>query len=110
MDVLLKLVVTDVNEPIWNDKIGSSPGCSNHELWEFTVLRDMGQEKSKVWTLNLKKAHFQLFKEFISRTPWETGLRDKRVEKIFEDAFHRVQEIVMPRCKESGKEDKSQHG
>lgn len=74
-----------------------------------SVLRDMGQEKSKIWTLNFKKAHIQPFKELNSRIPWETVLEDKRVEKIFEDAFRRVQEIVILRCKESGKEEKRQH-
>lgn len=71
-------------------------------------MRDM--EKSKIWTLSFKKAHFQLFKEVNIRIPWETALRNKRVEKIFEDAFHRVQEIVIPRCNESRKtREKRQH-
>lgn len=88
-----------VSEPIWKVKIGSSPGCKDHALEESAVLRDIGQEKSKIWTLNFKKAHFQLFKELNSRIPGETALGDKRVKKIFEDAFHRVQEIVILRCK-----------
>lgn len=74
MDVLLNLEVTNVSEPIWNVRIGRSSGFKDHALGEFTVLRDMGQEKSKIWTLNFKKAHFQLFKELNSRIPWETAL------------------------------------
>jgi len=38
---------------------------------EFTVLRDMGKARSIV--LNFRKATFQLFKELVSRTPWETS-------------------------------------
>ncbi|KFP99488.1 hypothetical protein N329_04107, partial [Haliaeetus albicilla] len=71
--------------------------------------RDMGQAKSTVRTLNFRKAKFQLFKELVNRTPWETALRDKGAKQswqIFKDAFHRVQELSVLRCKKSGKEGK----
>jgi len=67
----------------------------------------VGQANSKVRTLNFWKANFQLFKEFISKTPWETVLRDKGAEQswqIFKDTFHKAQELSIPRCKKSGKE------
>ncbi|KAK4816396.1 hypothetical protein QYF61_016713 [Mycteria americana] len=78
-------------------KIEGSLGCSDHALVEFAVLRETGQAKSKVRTLNFRKAKFQLFKE------------DKGAEQswqIFKDAFHRAQELSIPRCKKSGKEGK----
>ncbi|KAK4830418.1 hypothetical protein QYF61_011042 [Mycteria americana] len=62
-DVILDLLVTNASELIGDVKIGGSLGCSDHALVEFTVLRDMGQEKNKVSTLNFRKAKFQLFKE-----------------------------------------------
>ncbi|KFW69345.1 hypothetical protein AS28_06177, partial [Pygoscelis adeliae] len=71
--------------------------------------RDMGQAKSKVRTLNFRKAKFHLFKELVSRAPWEIALRDKGAKQswqIFKDAFHRAQELSIPRCKKSGKEGK----
>ncbi|KFQ99133.1 hypothetical protein Y956_03969, partial [Nipponia nippon] len=71
--------------------------------------RDKGQVKSTVRTLNFRKANFQLYKELINRTPWETALRDKGAEQswqIFKDIFHRVQELSIPSCKKSGKEGK----
>jgi len=74
---------------------------------EFAVLRD--QMKSKVRTLNFRKAKFQLLKELVSRTPWETSVRDKEAEQswqTFKNAFHRAQELLIPRCKRSGKEGK----
>ena len=40
-------------------------------------MRDMGKARSTVRTLNFRKANFQLFKEFISRTPWEMVFRDR---------------------------------
>ncbi|GAB0186222.1 mitochondrial enolase superfamily member 1 [Grus japonensis] len=103
------LLVSNASELICDVKIGGSLGCSDHALVEFTVLRDMGQVKSKGRTLNFRKANFQLFKELVNRTPWETALRDKGAEQswqIFKDPFHRAQELSIPRCKKSGKEGK----
>ncbi|KFR07546.1 hypothetical protein Y956_13252, partial [Nipponia nippon] len=71
--------------------------------------RGMGLAKSKVRTLNFRKANFQLFKELVNKTPWETALRDKGAEhsyQIFKEAFHRGQELSILRCKKSGKESK----
>jgi len=65
--------------------------------------------KSKVKTLNFRKAKFLVFKELLSRIPCETTLRDKGAEQswqIFKDAFHRAQEPSIPRCKKSGNEGK----
>ncbi|KFQ80133.1 hypothetical protein N335_04342, partial [Phaethon lepturus] len=71
--------------------------------------RDMGQVKHEVRTLNFRKANIQLFRELVSKTPWETALRDKGAEQswqIFKDTFHRVQELSIPRGKKSRKECK----
>ncbi|KAM6103455.1 uncharacterized protein LJ206_014212 [Theristicus caerulescens] len=108
-DAILDLVVTNVSELIGDVRIGGSLGYSDHTPVEFTVLRDKGQVKSIVRTLNFRKANFQLFEELINRTPWEMALRDKGAEQswqIFKDAFHRAQELLIPRCKKSGKEGK----
>ena len=102
-------MVTNASELIGDVKIGGSLGCSDDALVEFTVLRDMGQVKSKVRTLNFRKAKFQLFKESVNGTPWETALRDKGAEQswqIFKDAFHRAQELLIPSWKKLGKEGK----
>jgi len=101
IDVLAVLI----NELISDIKIGGSLGCSDHALVKFTVLRDVGKVRSMVRTLNFRKANFQLFKELVSRTPWETVLRDRGEQtwQILKDAFHRVQDPSVPRCKKSGK-------
>ncbi|KAK4817941.1 hypothetical protein QYF61_002785 [Mycteria americana] len=104
-----RLTAYGASELIGDVKIGGSLGCSDHALVEFAVLRDMGQVKSKVRTLNFRKANFQLFKEVVNRTPWETALRDKGAEqswRIFKDAFHRAQKLSIPMCQKSGKEGK----
>ncbi|KAK4830133.1 hypothetical protein QYF61_008560 [Mycteria americana] len=67
-DAILDLMVTNASELIGDVKIGGSLGCSDHALVEFAVLRDMGQAKKKVRTLNFGKANFQLFKDL----HWQT--------------------------------------
>ncbi|KFZ67293.1 hypothetical protein N338_10186, partial [Podiceps cristatus] len=62
-----------------------------------------------VRTLHFRKVKFQLFKELLSRTPWETVLGDKGAEQswqILKDAFPRAQELSVPRCRKSGREGK----
>ncbi|PKU42375.1 hypothetical protein llap_7322 [Limosa lapponica baueri] len=106
-DEILDLLVTNAIKLIGDIKIGGSLGCSDHALLEFAVLSDMGQEKNKVRTLNSRKANF--FKELVSRTPWETALRDKGAEQswqVVKDAFHIEQDLSFSRCKKSGEEGK----
>ncbi|OPJ69932.1 hypothetical protein AV530_015446 [Patagioenas fasciata monilis] len=106
---VMDLMATNASELIGDVKIGGSLGCSDHTLMEFVVLRDVGQVKSKVRTLNFRKANFQFFKELLNRMPWETVHRDKGSEQSwqnFKDAFHRAQELSIPRCKKSSKEGK----
>ena len=107
--MILDLMVTKAHELISDIKIGGSLGWSDHALVEFAVLRDMGQAKSTVRTLNFRKAKFQLFKELVNRTPWEAALRDKGAEQswqIFKDAFQRAQKLSIPSYKKSGKDGK----
>jgi len=108
-DAILDLTVTNASELISDVKHGGSLGCNDHVLVEFTVPREKGQVKSKFRILNFGKAKFQLFKELVNMAPWETALRDKKAEQswqIFKDALHRVQELLIPRCKKRGKEGK----
>jgi len=108
-DAILDLLVPNESELISDVKTGGSLGCSDHALVDFAVLRSMDQVKSKVRTLNFRKATFQLSKKLVNRTPWETALRDRGAEQgcqIFKDIFHRTQECPIPRCKKSGKKGK----
>ena len=48
------------------------------------------QVKSKVKTLNFRRVRFQVFKEQVDGTPWETVLRDKGAEgswQLFKAVF-----------------------
>jgi len=51
-------VITNSSELISGVTFGGSLGCGDHALVEFAVLRDMGQAKSKVRTLNFRKTKF----------------------------------------------------
>jgi len=62
-------MLINASELISDIKTGSSLGCNDHALVEFTVLRDMGKTRSIVRNLHFRKANFQLFKELVSRTP-----------------------------------------
>ena len=73
--------------------------CSDHAIIEFMLQRDKRQAKSKIRTLNFRKADFQLFRELVNKIPWETGLMGKGTEQswqIFKEAFFRVQELSIP--------------
>jgi len=90
---MLDLMFINASKLISNVKIGGSLGCSDHALVEFTVLRNMGKARSIVRTLNFRKANFKLYKELVSRTHWETVLRNRGAEQswqIFKDVFHRA--------------------
>ncbi|PKU32166.1 nedd4-binding protein 2-like 2 [Limosa lapponica baueri] len=79
-DVILDLMVTNANELIGDVKTGGSLGCSGHALVELTVLRNMGQGKGKIRTLNFRKAKFLLFKELVNGSR-ETALKDEGAEQ-----------------------------
>ena len=70
----------------------------------------MRQAKCKIRTLSFRKANFQPFRELVNKTPWETVLMGKGAEQswqIFKEAFFSAQELSIPRCSKSGKEDET---
>ena len=106
---VLDLLLTHINEPIGDIRIGGCLGCSDHVMVGFTSLKNIGQAKSKIRKLNFRKANFQLFRELVNKMPWETVLKSEVVEQswqIFKEAFLRAQELSIPRCRKSGKEGK----
>lgn len=70
----------------------------------------MGQVKSRVRTLSFKRANFQLFKELVDVTSWETALRNKEAEhsqQLFKDIFLKAQVFSIPMYKKLGKEGRT---
>ncbi|GAB0178027.1 hypothetical protein GRJ2_000268000 [Grus japonensis] len=105
-EMLRDPLLTNMDELIRDVKTGGSLGCSNHALVEFTILRNMGQLRSRIRTLNFRRTNFQLFKELVDGTPWETALRNKGAEQsyqLFKDVFLRMQKLSIPTYKKSEK-------
>lgn len=65
IEILLDLVLTNAEELIKEDKIGCCLGCSDNDLVQLVISRNMGLAKSQVRTMNLRKVIFQLFKEIV---------------------------------------------
>ena len=74
-------------ETIKGVKVGGSPGCSDHALVKFVILRNMCLAKSGVRTLNFGRANFKLFKELLAKIPWDAVLKDKDVEESWLQGF-----------------------
>ena len=94
-DAFLDLVLTDAEELIKELKVGAILGCRDHALVQFEMVRATGPAKSKVRTLNFRRAHLRLFKGLLGEILWEAVLRDKGVEQswqLFKDSFVRVQD------------------
>ena len=105
---VLDLLLTHINEPIGDIRIGGCLGCSNHAMVEFTLRRALRQVKSNR-KLNFRTANFQLFRELIKKTPWETVLMGKGMQQrwqIVKEAFFKAQELSIHRCSRSRKEGK----
>ena len=60
---MLDLLHTNVSDLIGGIRIGGCLGCRDHEVEAFTLLRDMGQTKSKIKMLNFREDKFQLLGE-----------------------------------------------
>jgi len=66
------------------------------------ILRNMGLAKSKIRSLNFRRANFPIFKELLDGILWETVLRDKRKKqnwRLFKDTFLTALELSIPQHK-----------
>lgn len=100
---MLDLLLTNAEELIREVKTGSSMGCSDHALVEFSILRVTGWAESSVKTLSLRKANFWLIKALLCEIPWETVIRDKGPnESGVLKTFFWEQELSILTCKKLG--------
>lgn len=76
-DEILHWLLTDTSDTM----IGVCVNCSASEMVEFTHLRDIRKMKIKIKMPNFRKVTFQLLRELVNKTPWETALKDKQVEQ-----------------------------
>lgn len=91
----------------WWHRIGGCLSCSGCTVVEFNLLKDIRQAKSKIRKFNFRKVKFYFFRELVNKTPWESVLKDQKVEQIwqiFKEAFTCAQELSITRCRKSEKE------
>ncbi|PKU30860.1 dtw domain-containing protein 2 [Limosa lapponica baueri] len=63
----LDLVLTNKEGLVGNVKLKGSLGCSDHEMVEFKILRTVRRVRSKLTTLDLRRAEFGLLRDLLGR-------------------------------------------
>ena len=103
---MLDLVFNNKEGLMGNVKLRGSLGCSDHEIVEFKMLRAARRVHSKLTTLDFRRADFDLFRDLLSRVPWDKALEERGAQEswlIFEDHLLQAQERCIPTKRNSGK-------
>jgi len=103
---LLDLVLTNKEGLVEDAKVGGRLGCSDHEMVEFRILRGGSRAKSRIKTLDLRRANFALFKELLGGIPWARALEGRGVQEcwsLFKYHFLHAQDWCIPLRKKSRK-------
>jgi len=82
-------------------------------LVEFTLLRDTEKARGIVNAPDFRKADFQVCKELVSRTPWESVLRVRGAEQtwqIFKDASIERKSSQSPDERNQARKGRDMHG
>jgi len=74
---MLNLVLTNKEGLVGNVKVKGSLGFSDHEMVEFNILRAARRLHSKLTTLDFRRADFGLFRDLLSRVPWDKALEGR---------------------------------
>ncbi|PKU48078.1 glycerol kinase [Limosa lapponica baueri] len=105
-EVMLDLVLSKKDGLVGNVKLKGSLGCSDHEMVEFKILRAARRVRSKLTTLEFRRADFGLLRDLLGKVTWEKVLKRRGVQEswlVFKDHLLQAQEQCIPRKKESGK-------
>jgi len=87
-------------------KAGDSLGCSDHEMFEFRILRRGSRAISRIKTLDFRRANFGLFKELLGGIPWVRALEGRKVQEnwlLFKHHFFHAEDQYIPLSKKSSK-------
>ena len=57
-----------------NVKLKDSLGCSDCEMVAFKILMAVRRAHRKLTTLDLRREDFGLFRDMLSRVPWDKAL------------------------------------
>ncbi|GAB0204992.1 hypothetical protein GRJ2_002964800 [Grus japonensis] len=106
---MLDLILTNKEGLVGDVKLKGSPGCSDHEMVEFKILRAARRAHSKLTTLDFRRADFGLFRDLLGRIPWDKALEGRGAQDswlIFKGHLLQAQEGCIPTKRKSGKNTK----
>ncbi|XP_068531176.1 uncharacterized protein [Anas acuta] len=105
--VLLDLVLSNRDGLVSDVKVGGSLGCSDHEMVEFQIELGKGSKaKSRIATLDFRRANFDLFWDLLGSISWDRLLEGKGAcesSATFKQHFFHAQGQCIPRNRKSGK-------
>jgi len=70
---MLYLVLINKEGLVGNVKVKGSLGCSDHEMLDFKTLRVARRLRSKLTTLDFRRADFGLLRDLLNRIQWDKG-------------------------------------
>ncbi|GAB0207625.1 hypothetical protein GRJ2_003228200 [Grus japonensis] len=106
---MLDLVLTNKEGLVGDVKLKGSLGCSDHEMVEFKILRAARRARSKLTTLDFRRAGFGLSRDLLGRIPWDKALEgrgDQDSWLIFKGHLLQAQERCIPTKRKSSKNTK----
>ncbi|GAB0207584.1 hypothetical protein GRJ2_003224100 [Grus japonensis] len=107
--VMLDLVLTNKEGLVGDIKLKGSLGCSDHEMVEFRILRAARRARSKLTTLDFRRADSGLFRDLLGRIPWDKALEGRGAQDswlIFRGHLLQAQERCIPTKRKSSKNTK----
>jgi len=105
-DAMVDLVFTNKEGLVGNVKVKGSLGCSGHEIVEFKLLRAVRRVRSKLATLDFRRADFGLLRDLFGRIPWDKALEGRGAQEswsVFKDHLLQAQEQCIPAKRKSGR-------
>ena len=93
--VLLDFVLTNKDGLVEDVKVGGSLGCSDHELVEFRILHGESRARSRIKTLDIRRANFGFFKDLLGELPWVRALEGRGFQEswlLFKHHFLHAQD------------------
>ena len=74
---------------------------SDHDIIEFSILREARRGGSRTDILDFQRVDFVLFRQLLDRIPWETVLKGIGVQEggtLFKKGVLMAEEQAVPRC------------
>ena len=77
---LLNLVLTNKKGLTGDEKVGGSLGCSDCEMVESKFFYGRSKARSRIATLDFRRANFDLFNDLLEGIPQDRALEGKEVQ------------------------------